>query len=468
MYDIRTERILQQLSEEWGRRLLYYFLRQRSVQVALRDRRPAGSVMVFLFRVTNPSDITDLLRLDQPVAMTLGVPSVRLGRDLGYFVVEVPLPTELRQTVAFREVVSAPGAGLSVPIGVSAMGRPVSLDLSQPESPHVMVAGTTGCGKTVALRTLLLQAALRNRPEHVGMILLDVKRSSLAPFARLPHLMHPVVHDVDEMLAILQWAVEEMERRAGQPSQRRILLVIDELANMVLQTGGADGMAAQRLARIAAMGREFGISLVAGTQQIKAEVIGSMVRANITTRLIGAVENAQQSALVANGPDVRAHALLGRGDFIRVSGGGQNMIRFQVAMPGDEDFDRLPVAASIPQLTLPEPVDEGAAELDIDPALVARWLRMQADNQPSGIHAFREALAHENLRLGTTRATRHVTFGRALVSEIGTQGMRLEVNFGETSKRMRDLGGGGGGGGGSDPHRRHGDELESGQHRRGD
>lgn len=425
--DARTERILSQLSREWGARMMYFITRQRGIEVQLKLRDARGPVMVFLFRVRNPAQIVDLLRMDQAVALALGVPSVRLGRDLGFFVVEVPLPTELRQTVAFREIASAPGAGLATPLGISAMGRPFGVDLSQPESPHVMIAGTTGCGKTVALRTLLLQMALRNRPEQVGMILLDVKRSSLAPFSRLPHLMHPVVHDVDEMLAVLQWAVEEMDERAGQPVRRHVVLVIDEMADMVLQTGGADGIAAQRLARIVARGREHGLSLVAGTQQIKAEVIGAMVRANVPTRLIGVVENAQQSAQVANGPDAGAEKLLGRGDFLLVSAGGRHKERGQVAMPDDNDFDRLPVASSIPQLALPEPVDAGAAETDIDPALVARWLRMNAIGEPAGIHAFREALASTDVRLGTTKASRHVTFGRALVSEIGNQGLRLEV-----------------------------------------
>lgn len=414
----QVEQALGKLSERWGAMLLDYLEKDRKVNARLDGRRAAASTLVFRFELQRASDVDRLLTLSEPMALALKVPNVRLSRQLGYYVVEVPLPPSLRRPVPFARVADVPGRGLAVPLGVSGLGRVVGLDLSQPETPHCLIAGSTGCGKTVLAQTLALQLVKRNRPGDLGLLLLDVKRKPFVPFANVPHLLHPVVTDTDEMLEVLQWVVDEMDRRTGQARHKPVVVVIDEVADGVMSTGGRRGVFAKLLARIASRGREHGFALVGGTQYVTAEVVGELLKTNIPTRLVGSVGSASDSALIAGTPEANAQDLLGRGDFVRVVAGGQ-AVRFQAAMPDLSDFGDLPYTSSVPRLPLPG-VHVEAEEGGIDAQVLAEWMKLRLAGGASGVQAL-----VASAKIGAGRAGRHVRFGQKLESALEERGVGL-------------------------------------------
>ena len=278
--------------------------------------RPAGRVVrgartvSFPLALRTSADLAKAIGLDEEMAFRAGVESCRIARAKSAVLVEFELPRAAWSAVAIRN----PGSGLSLKLGLDVLGRAARLDLGQAETAHVLVAGTTGSGKSTLLKALLWQA-IQAAPERLQVILVDTKRE-LGDFYGLPHLAQPPARDASAAAALLTWLAGSMEERT--PDSTPTVIVIDELADVVATSKAA----IPALARIARLGRSLGLHLLAGTQYVSRETLGDpQLKANLTCRLAGRVENAQASALATGFPDMAAHRLSGSGDFLLASGG---------------------------------------------------------------------------------------------------------------------------------------------------
>jgi len=273
----------------------------------------------------------------EEIALALGVPSARVARQGGNLFLQVPRssPQAVRLLDLQRRLVRVPPD--TAILGMDETGTPLLLRLPSPEVSHVLIAGTTGSGKTVLVRSIVLSLAMNNRPRQLQMVLIDPKGHGFGPLNDLPHLLRSVVVNPTEALVLLADLVREMERRdvAGH-SRPRIVVVIDELADLAL----VGGKAMERfLTRLAQRGREAGIHLVACTQKPTAAVVGSLVKANFPARLVGAVVSPEDAKVATGVAGTGAERLSGRGDFLLVVRG--EVIRLQAAYSSTKEIDRV-------------------------------------------------------------------------------------------------------------------------------
>ncbi len=281
--------------------------------------------------------------LAEELALSLGVQSARVFREGGVLHVEVP-----REGARGVNLIDLCAKLTSVPaccavLGVEEGGSPLLLRIDSPDVAHVLVAGTTGSGKTALLRTLLLSLAMHNHPGHLQFVLIDPKGRGLACLAGLPHVWRQmgVVQQQEAIAETLTAVVKEMERR-DQVGARlpRLVIAIDELADLLQVGGRAVGDALQRLTQ---RGREAGIHVIAATQRPSAAQVDGAVKANFPVRLVGSVACAEDARVAAGVAGTGAERLLGRGDFLVIAKG--QVVRFQAAFA-----DNTALAAVVEQI----------------------------------------------------------------------------------------------------------------------
>ncbi len=267
--------------------------------------------------------------LAEELALSLGAKETRIYRDRGVLHVEVPREASRRVTLGglcARLKTVPPNCAV---LGVDESGVPLLLRLDSPDVAHVLIAGTTGSGKTALMRTLLLSLAMYNHAGRLQVVLIDPKERGFAPLGGLRHVWGGagVVRDSAAAAELLGALVIEMDRRDRERTALpHIVVAIDELADL-LMTGGKP--VAESLLRLTQRGREAGIHVVAATQRPSAALVGSMVKANFPVRLVGSVTSAEDARVAAGIPGTEAERLMGRGDFLLVVKGQQ--IRFQAA-----------------------------------------------------------------------------------------------------------------------------------------
>ncbi len=300
-----------------------------------------GTVMprVIRFDVTTSlgTRVRQVSNLAEEIAMALGVRSARVYRSGSTIHVEVPrdAPAEVALLPLCRRLARIPP--LTAVLGLDSTGVPLLLRLPSPDVVHVLIAGTSGSGKTALLRSLLLSLALHNPQGHLQIVLLDPKGRGLSPLFDLPHLLVPPALDATEAGLILQRLVEEMERRdREQRSTPHVVVAVDELADLV-EAGGA--LVESGIRRLAQRGREAGIHLVLATQKPTAAAVGSLTRANIPVRLVGTVTTPEEAKVATGLAGSGAEKLLGRGDFLLVTHG--QVWRFQAAYISLDEASRV-------------------------------------------------------------------------------------------------------------------------------
>ena len=280
--------------------------------------------------------------LAEEIALALGKSEARVYRKDGAINVEIPRvkadPVRLLP-LCNRLALIPPFTAV---LGVEDNGTPLLVRLTAPDVAHILIAGTTGSGKTALARTLLTSLAMHNRQSEVQLVLIDPKGRGFGPLAQLPHVLGEVACDMPAAVEKLRWAVAEMERRDQHKLNRPlIVLAIDELADL-LHIGGQPVEA--MLTRLSQRGREAGIHLVACTQKPTAELIGGAMKANFPVRLVGAVASKDEARYATGLADSGAEKLEGRGDFLLVAKGEQ--VRFQSAWLGPHDLKQVLAALS--------------------------------------------------------------------------------------------------------------------------
>ncbi len=278
-----------------------------------------------------------LAGLVEEVALALDVAACRIARQDGSLALEVPRPDPQAVqlfSLSARLARIPPCAAL---LGLDEQGAPLLLALGSPDVAHVLVAGATGSGKTVLLRTMVASLAMHNHLGAVQFILLDPKGRGLEPLAGLPHLLFPVTARPEQVTQRLKWLVDEMLRRDREGiNTPRLVLVIDELAEAIAAGGG---QVVEALTRLTQRGREAGIHVIAATQKPTAALLGPLMKANFPVRLVGSVASADDARVAAGIADSQAERLLGRGDFVLVVRG--QCCRFQAAYAGPEELHAL-------------------------------------------------------------------------------------------------------------------------------
>lgn len=305
--------------------------------------------------------VSRISSLEDDIALSLATDSVRIFAPIpGTSLVGIEIPNRTRQTVAFGDILPyVTGGPLEFALGRDAEGQPMVADLAK--MPHLLIAGTTGSGKSVVISSILMSLLMRTFPEDVRLIMVDPKRVEFAPYDGLPHLYVPVVTEPKQAASALQWAVSEMERRlkiferigvrkistfnekqaAGEfekydnpPAKMPYLvIVIDELSDLMM-VAGKDVEAS--IVRIAQLGRAAGIHMIVATQRPSSNVVTGLIKANITNRIGLTVATGIDSRVILD--QTGAEKLIGQGDmlFSRVDWGKPK--RIQGCFVSDEEI----------------------------------------------------------------------------------------------------------------------------------
>ncbi|MCC7338114.1 MAG: DNA translocase FtsK 4TM domain-containing protein [Pirellulaceae bacterium] len=320
--------------------------------------------------------LSKITSLSEDLAIALRVPSVRIVAPIpGKNTVGIEVPNEVRQVVRLREVIEEQGAKgkkAKIPmfLGKDVSGNALVADLAT--LPHLLIAGRTGTGKSVCLNALIASILMTKRPDEVRMLMIDPKMVELSGYARLPHLMHPVVTDMRKAEAILAWAVDKMEERyallarAGvrhltnynelgreelidrlkpeTPEEADaipdhlpfIVIIADEMADLMMTAGKE---VEQHIIRLAQKSRAVGIHLILATQKPTVDVITGLIKSNLPARISFQVASRTDSRVVLD--EMGADKLLGNGDMLFMGNGTSMLLRGQGTYLSDEEINQL-------------------------------------------------------------------------------------------------------------------------------
>jgi S-DNA-T family DNA segregation ATPase FtsK/SpoIIIE len=291
--------------------------------------------------------VNKLQALADDLALALGVPDVRVSRQGSSVKLEVPRedtqPVKLLPLIARLMQGNALHAGYStspaIPpftavLGLCDDGAPLLMRLSSPDVAHVLISGTTGSGKTAISQTMVLSLAMTHRRSQLQFVLIDPKRSAFERFAALPHMLWPIIGDAKAGAAALDELVRLMEARSNSGTEPRIVVVIDELADL-MHANAAGKALADPLTRLVQRGREAGVHIVACTQKPSSQVLGPLIKANFPARLVGRVVSPEDARVASGIGGTGAERLTGHGDFLAVAAG--QVVRFQAAYIGQAE-----------------------------------------------------------------------------------------------------------------------------------
>lgn len=305
--------------------------------------------------------LSRLTNLAGDIALALGVVSVRIAPIPDKIsTVGIEVPNKIISTVYLRDIIDSPRfasskSKLSFAIGKDIAGQAVVGNIAK--LPHLLIAGTTGSGKSVCMNSLIISLLYKSDPDEVKLIMIDPKMVELGVYNGIPHLYIPVVTDPKKAAGALQWAVTEMLKRYrlfselgvrsleaynehlaenGQPKMPSIVIVIDELADLMLV---ASKDVEESICRVAQMGRAAGMHLVIATQRPSADVITGLMKANIPSRIAFAVSSALESRIILD--NAGAEKLIGMGDMLYAPIGCGKPLRVQGAFVSDEERDSI-------------------------------------------------------------------------------------------------------------------------------
>ena len=273
-----------------------------------------------------------VVRLQGAIGHRLGCECLITTRD-GHLVIEVARRERANVTLSqiIDKLPQAPPLSALLGIGLRD-GRPLLLRIASPDVAHILVSGTTGCGKTALMRAVVASLAWHNET-GIHLYIIDPTGRGYNDLAWLPHLpLHAVISDIEDATDVIQMLVTRMDRHE---EDTRALIVIDELADLIL-AGGQPIL--EGLTRLTQRGRGAGLHVLAGTQKPTASAIGSLVKSNFPTRIVGRVLSAEDAKVASGRPGTGAEKLRGRGDFLLVLG---DCIRFQAALADAEFLHRL-------------------------------------------------------------------------------------------------------------------------------
>ena len=348
------------------------------IDVSITGIRKGPVVTMFEMLPSPGIKLSKITNLQDNIALRLAASSVRIVAPIpGKHAVGIEVPNKKRSIVSFRELIETDlpeAAKMAIPVvlGKDVTGNPQVLDLAQ--TPHLLIAGATGSGKSVCVNSIILSILYNRRPDEVKLILVDPKIVELKLYNDIAHLLTPVITEPKRAFQALQYALCEMERRyalldnmgvrdiktfnAKIKSERiateelpYIVIIIDEFADL-MATSGKELEAT--VARLCAMSRAVGIHLVLATQRPSIDVITGLIKANIPSRIAFMVASKTDSRIILD--EMGAEKLLGKGDMLYVSAARPFPTRMQGAFVSEQEVER--VVACVKEYCEPEYIDD--------------------------------------------------------------------------------------------------------------
>lgn len=301
--------------------------------------------------------VNKIVSLADDLALALAAKRIRIQAPVpGSSFVGIEVPNSVVSRVMLREVIESDGfqklrSPVRMAIGKDVSGKAVSYDLAS--MPHLLIAGTTGSGKSVCVNAILSSFLLHNSPRDLRMVLVDPKRVELTGYNGIPHLITPVITDAEKVLGVLQWVLREMDgryarfvqvgarniqeyNRKQQPTLPYLLVLVDELADLMLL---AAEEVERSLTRLAQLARATGIHLVLATQRPSVDVLTGQIKANFPARIAFAVPSQIDSRVILDQPG--AERLLGKGDMLFQAPDAVAPVRLQGVWVGESEILRL-------------------------------------------------------------------------------------------------------------------------------
>lgn len=335
-------------------------LRSFGIDVEIASTKIGPSVTQYALRTKSVTKVSKIASLHEDLAMALASPtgSVRVEAPIpGTSEIGIEVPNKNRTLVYFKSILTSDPmktikSKLGIALGKDVSGRTHVYDISK--MPHLLIAGATGSGKSIFIHNILFSILYRATPQEVKFVLVDPKRIELIYYQDIPHLLTPVVVDMDKASSVFRWAVQEMERRYKLFEQARarnieaynessgfqalpyIVIIVDEFAEIMLRDTNEVEKSVVRLAQLA---RATGIHLVLAVQRPSINVITGTIKANIPTRVAFNVASQIDSRVIIDQPG--AEKLLGKGDMLFVPPDAQKPVRLQGAFISDKEISNL-------------------------------------------------------------------------------------------------------------------------------
>ncbi|MFH1111973.1 MAG: DNA translocase FtsK 4TM domain-containing protein [Patescibacteria group bacterium] len=326
------------------------------IEVEMGEISIGPTVTQYTLKPAEGVKLSQITALANDLALALAAHPIRIEAPIpGKALVGIEVPNQVVATVGLKEILDSEQfkkrqSNLTVALGKDVAGRAWVADLET--MPHLLIAGATGSGKSVCINSMLISLLYTNSPDDLKFIIIDPKRVELTAYNQIPHLLTPVITEIDKTIAALKWVVGEMNRRyqtlavegkrniqafnqnGGQMPY--IIVVIDELADLMAVAAHDVEAAIIRLAQTA---RAVGIHLIVATQRPSVDVITGLIKANITNRIAFAVASGIDSRTILDTSG--AEKLLGRGDSLYLSPQLTKPKRLQCALVSDEEIERI-------------------------------------------------------------------------------------------------------------------------------
>ena len=335
-------------------------LQSFGVQSRVSEINVGPSVTQYAIEIALGTKLSKITGLANDLALATEAPTgqVRIEAPIpGRNLVGIEIPNRTLELVSLKTMLTSQQmqkakSKLSIPLGLDVSGTAVVADISK--MPHVLIAGTTGSGKSVLMNAIVSSLLFRASPSEVKFIMIDPKRVELTPYNNIPHLLVPVVVEAAQSVSALKWAVKEMDRRyikfaesgvknidsynelAGFQALPYIVIVIDELADLMAL---APVEVEDSIARLAQMARATGIHLILATQRPSVDVLTGLIKANVPSRISFSVSSMVDSKVILDTPG--AEKLLGRGDMLYIPPEQAKPTRIQGAFISEQDVKRL-------------------------------------------------------------------------------------------------------------------------------
>jgi S-DNA-T family DNA segregation ATPase FtsK/SpoIIIE len=420
--------------------------------------------------------VSKIASLADDLALALAAKTIRIQTPIPKKgLVGIEVPNQEISLVALRDIIESEAwermdSRLRLGLGQDVSGQPFVADLRA--MPHLLIAGATGSGKSVCINAILAALLLQNTPDDLKLLLVDPKRVELTPFNGIPHLLAPVVVDMERVTGVLGWVLREMDgryrrfasvgardiedfnervvpQRADLKRMPYIVVIVDELADLMML---APAETERSLCRLAQMARATGIHLIIATQRPSVDVVTGLIKANFPARIAFAVASSVDSRVILDMPG--AERLLGRGDMLFMSPDAPDPIRLQGSFVSDEELRRLirywkggrelTIETSAPPPTAAQPV-----QLPLDESLAPQpTVEFEDDLLPNALEVILAenrasiSLLQRRLRIGYTRSARIIDLleEKGIVGPPQSGGQTREVNRAAAEALLREAG----------------------------
>ncbi len=403
-------------------------LEQFGIDVEMGAVNVGPTVTQYTLKPSEGVKLSRIVALQNDLSLALAAHPIRIEAPIpGKSLVGIEVPNETVATVTLRDLLTHPqfknrSSNITIPLGKDVAGNPYYADLGR--MPHLLIAGATGSGKSVAINSLIISFIYQNTPDTLKFILVDPKRVEMGMYNNIPYLLTPVIHDAKKTISALRWGISEMERRYQLLShhQKRnfdsynataeeklpyIVFIIDELADLM---SIAPQEVESAIIRLAQLSRAVGIHLVLATQRPSVNVITGLIKANIPSRIAFSVASLVDSRTILDASG--AEKLLGRGDMLYISAELSKPKRVQGGYLSDNEIEKV--------TDFLHSVQKAEFSDDLDPLLVEEETHFSyhggSDNDDSLYEEAKEVVVHaqkasasllqRRLRVGYARAAR--------------------------------------------------------------